>query len=108
MATTAAALGSTARWGRRLWRAALALVALLALLLAPAWVLRHELGRRAVGLPPFSHALGETEQISVPMRDGVALATSVIRPAGPGPFPTLLTRSPYPDLRRVFSLQCEV
>jgi len=108
-ATTPAAPGRAPRSrGRRLWRAALGLVALLALLLGAAWGLRHEIGRRAVGLPPFRHALGETAEISVPMRDGVALATTVILPAGPGPFPALLTRSPYPDLRRPLSLQCEV
>jgi hypothetical protein len=110
MASTEATPGSgpPRSRGRRLGRAALAIAALLALLLAGAWGLRHEIGRRAVGLPPFRHALGGTQEISLPMRDGVALATTVVRPAGPGPFPTLLTRSPYPDLRRPLSLQCEV
>lgn len=32
---------------------------------------------------------------SAPMRDGVRLATEVYLPAGPGPFPVVLTRSPY-------------
>ncbi|WP_128381757.1 CocE/NonD family hydrolase [Streptomyces cavernae] len=31
----------------------------------------------------------------VPMRDGIALATNVWRPEGPGPFPALLVRTPY-------------
>ena len=33
--------------------------------------------------------------VPVPMRDGVALATNVWRPDGPGPFPALLVRTPY-------------
>ncbi len=33
--------------------------------------------------------------VPVPMRDGVALATNVWRPEGPGPFPALLVRTPY-------------
>jgi predicted acyl esterase len=31
----------------------------------------------------------------VPARDGVLLATDVYRPAGPGPYPVLLERTPY-------------
>ncbi|MEV6639063.1 CocE/NonD family hydrolase [Amycolatopsis sp. NPDC051371] len=33
--------------------------------------------------------------VRVPMRDGVELATNVWLPAGPGPFPALLVRTPY-------------
>jgi uncharacterized protein len=33
--------------------------------------------------------------VPVPMRDGVALATNLWRPEGPGPFPVLLVRTPY-------------
>ncbi|HUQ56307.1 CocE/NonD family hydrolase [Lentzea sp.] len=33
--------------------------------------------------------------VAVPMRDGIALATNVWRPEGPGPFPVLLVRTPY-------------
>jgi putative CocE/NonD family hydrolase len=33
--------------------------------------------------------------VPVQMRDGVALATNVWRPEGPGPFPVLLVRTPY-------------
>ncbi|GHH66235.1 hypothetical protein FHS35_008778 [Streptomyces umbrinus] len=33
--------------------------------------------------------------VLVPMRDGIALATNVWRPEGPGPFPVLLVRTPY-------------
>lgn len=33
--------------------------------------------------------------VTVPMRDGIALATNVWHPEGPGPFPVLLIRTPY-------------
>ncbi len=33
--------------------------------------------------------------VAIPMRDGVALRADVLRPAGPGPFPVLLYRTPY-------------
>ena len=33
--------------------------------------------------------------VRVPMRDGVTLSTDIYRPAGPGPFPTLLLRTIY-------------
>jgi len=33
--------------------------------------------------------------VLVPMRDGIALATNLWRPDGPGPFPALLLRTPY-------------
>lgn len=32
---------------------------------------------------------------SIPMRDGINLSTDIILPVGKGPFPTLLTRTPY-------------
>ena len=35
------------------------------------------------------------KDVYVPMRDGVGLATDIYLPDGPGPFPSLLTRSPY-------------
>lgn len=40
-----------------------------------------------------SFALADT--VDVPMRDGVDLATDVWLPAGAGPFPTILRRTPY-------------
>ncbi|HEX7500350.1 MAG TPA: CocE/NonD family hydrolase [Polyangia bacterium] len=33
--------------------------------------------------------------VDVPMRDGVMLRADLLRPGGPGPFPTLLYRTPY-------------
>ena len=35
------------------------------------------------------------ENLRVPMRDGVELSASVLLPAGEGPFPTVLVRTPY-------------
>ena len=35
------------------------------------------------------------KNLTVPMRDGVSLAADVYRPDGPGPFPTLVQRTPY-------------
>jgi uncharacterized protein len=39
--------------------------------------------------------------VAVPMRDGVVLRADVLRPAGPGPFPTLVYRTPYGALAAV-------
>lgn len=36
-----------------------------------------------------------TRDVSARMRDGVVLRANVYRPAGPGPWPTLLARTPY-------------
>ena len=33
--------------------------------------------------------------VPMPMRDGVILRADILRPAGPGPFPALLNRTPY-------------
>jgi putative CocE/NonD family hydrolase len=45
---------------------------------------------------PVGQAL---EHLSVPMRDGVDLDTSVYLPKGEGPFPVIVVRSPYPISR---------
>src|SRR5437899_2285389 len=34
-------------------------------------------------------------EVMVPMRDGVRLATNVVLPEGSGPWPAVLTRTPY-------------
>jgi hypothetical protein len=94
--------------GSRLLRVALALFALLGLFAVGAFTLRHELGRRALGLPSFTSSLGGRELLFVTTRDGVRLATHVIKPAGDGPFPALLMRSPYPDIRPLLTYQCEL
>ena len=41
------------------------------------------------------HRIANTGVTRVPMRDGVRLATEVILPRGPGPFPAVLARTPY-------------
>ena len=45
--------------------------------------------------PRGSHAVQVETGIRVQMRDGVALVSDVYRPAAPGRFPVLLTRTPY-------------
>jgi len=44
---------------------------------------------------PTSASLIVERNIAVPMRDGITLYADVFRPAGDGPFPTLLQRTPY-------------
>jgi uncharacterized protein len=46
-----------------------------------------------VGLSAVS--LAEFKEVMVPMRDGVKLATNVFLPAGDGPWPVVLSRTPY-------------
>lgn len=57
------------------------------------------------------HAFGEVdpraEQVFVPMRDGVELATDVYLPSAAGPFPAVLVRLPY-DKSGEFSFMSEV
>jgi predicted acyl esterase len=49
----------------------------------------------SVLLTPCGRALAELRQEMVPMRDGVKLATNVYLPEGDGPWPVVLTRTPY-------------
>ena len=44
---------------------------------------------------PKEYRVVQERNLMVPMRDGVLLATDVLRPDGPGPFPVLVTRGPY-------------
>ncbi|HUG14669.1 MAG TPA: CocE/NonD family hydrolase [Thermomicrobiales bacterium] len=44
---------------------------------------------------PTSASLIVDRNVAVPMRDNTLLYADVFRPASPGPFPTLLTRTPY-------------
>src|SRR5208282_4376554 len=55
------------------------------------------LGRPALGGCRMTDAdrIVVERDLMVPARDGVVLATDVYRPAGPGPFPVLLERTPY-------------
>jgi putative CocE/NonD family hydrolase len=46
--------------------------------------------------PPAATGIPVTERnVAVPMRDGVILRANVFRPAGMGPFPVLIYRTPY-------------
>lgn len=47
------------------------------------------------GVRPPDHAIAGTREERVLTRDGVALRTIVYLPEGEGPWPTLLTRTPY-------------
>jgi uncharacterized protein len=44
---------------------------------------------------PTSHTLTVDRNVAAPLRDGTILYADVYRPAGPGPYPTLLQRTPY-------------
>jgi len=46
-------------------------------------------------LSPAAHEVVVDADVKVPMRDGVALSTTVYRPAGDGAFPVILVRTPY-------------
>jgi putative CocE/NonD family hydrolase len=93
---------------RRLIQLGLALTLLLLLAAGGGYRYRHELARRAIGLPAFTHEIGSQEQIFVTTRDDVRLATWVTMPSGSPPWPALFTRSPYPALRPLLQLQCEI
>lgn len=45
-------------------------------------------------VPPSGVGVHEVD-VAVPMRDGIVLRAIVLRPAGSGPFPTLVYRTPY-------------
>ena len=54
------------------------------------------------GSPPRSTVAGGRKQtVQVAMSDGVKLATAVYLPAGEGPFPVILSRTPYNKRRAV-------
>ena len=49
----------------------------------------------AVSLSQPIHKIKVLHDLKCPMRDGTELSTDVYMPAEGGPFPTLLTRTPY-------------
>jgi hypothetical protein len=58
--------------------------------------LLSRLVERLAKLPPATHRLGRVERdAAVPMDDGAVLRADLAHPDGPGPWPTLLMRSPY-------------
>lgn len=54
-----------------------------------------------------THTVCQSETIMLPMPDGCRLYTVVHRPTGPGPFPTILMRSCYPDQEAMLRLNGE-
>jgi predicted acyl esterase len=53
---------------------------------------------------PLGALPDQAESVMVPMRDGVRLSTDVYLPKGTGPFPTILTRSPYDKTSRYLAI----
>ena len=81
---------------------------LLLLVVGVAFVGRYELFRRLHQLPAYTHDGGDVTTVMVPMDDGVALHTRIVRPAGDGPAPTVLLRNPYSALTPTLWLYCGV
>ena len=55
----------------------------------------HCFGLLFLGLALSSPAVASHQEVMVPMRDGVKLATNVFLPEGEGPWPVVLSRTPY-------------
>ena len=74
----------------------LCLCLLLVSLAASAWVFQYRLLAAYLGIsqPVYSSMVVE-EDVMVPMRDGVRLATDIYRPNAPGKFPAVIVRLPY-------------
>lgn len=92
---------------KRFTRLAAAGALVIGLVLAFAGWARHELFRRAAGLPEFSVAGTRESVLDVPMRDGVMLHTELYLPEGLERAPTVLVRNPYELLRPMERLQCQ-
>jgi predicted acyl esterase len=56
----------------------------------------------AAGMPPAPPPVAPSMEIFTTMRDGVKLAANVYLPAGKGPWPVILTRTPYLKDGRMF------
>lgn len=76
-------------------RAATVGLAALGLAGAGLFAARRHLLARAFDLPPATHDFSVTHHIPVPMPDGATLYADRLSPRGPGPFPTILVRTPY-------------
>ncbi len=85
----------------------LGVLGLLILLLGGALYARHELFRRAAGLPEFTTANWVASTVELPMRDGVKLHTEIYLPQGLERAPTILVRSPYEYLKPIEAMQCQ-
>jgi hypothetical protein len=55
---------------------------------------------RVLGVPQPKYSVVVDENVMVPMRDGVLLATDVYRPDADGRFPVIVTRTPYDKLKK--------
>jgi putative CocE/NonD family hydrolase len=89
----------------RITGGALAAVVVLA---AVAWFARYEIIRMREGLPSYTHAAGASENLSVKMRDGISLATTVHQPVGSGPWPVVMIRNPYQGFDIVVGTWCQL
>jgi putative CocE/NonD family hydrolase len=99
------------RWARRAVRWALASLLALTLLLAGFWFLFPKTARSRLtqgggelllrytalrsGAGWFETGFARREDVQVPMRDGVRLATDLYLPTAPGPHPAIVVRTPY-------------
>lgn len=68
---------------------------------------RHELFRRAAGMPEFTATDFTTRVEQVAMRDGIKLHTEIFTPEGATSSPTILIRNPYEYLRPIERLTCQ-
>lgn len=86
------------------WRLAAALGVLV--LSVTCFAGRHELARKARGLPPYTHRVlpMQTEWVSLP--DGVRLRTELFRPRGLEQAPAVFIRNPYDLLVPILRVQC--
>jgi len=60
-----------------------------------AYLKRYDLTQKLLELPAYEYTDIKVTTIKVPMRDGIELQTSVFKPEGQGPWPTVLIRDPY-------------
>lgn len=92
------------RWVRWL----IAVVVLIGVVAGSLTAFRDEIFRRQSKLPEFTHEFGGSEDVFVPMRDGVKLHTEVFRPRGVERAPVIFVRLPYEFLRPLERLHCLV
>ena len=62
---------------------------------AALWFSIPEAFAQAPNRQAFTPTVKVDKNVKVPMRDGVTLATDIYYPEGSGPFPVLLSRTPY-------------
>ncbi len=67
----------------------------LALALASAYRLRHQIISRGIGLPPPRYQVRVTRNLRIPMLDGIHLLADLYSPVTTEKCPTILIRTPY-------------